>query len=85
MPIATRTRRDGGSIVLRDTWLCGANFFYCCDRLEVLRALVGHIPPHPLWAELLWQRQEEIANRATASQPSLAAPSSATFDPPRRS
>ncbi|THU85048.1 hypothetical protein K435DRAFT_732682 [Dendrothele bispora CBS 962.96] len=28
--------------------------------LEVLRALVGHIPPHPLWAELLWQRFEDI-------------------------
>ncbi|KAJ7496992.1 hypothetical protein FB451DRAFT_1120099 [Mycena latifolia] len=32
--------------------------------LEVLRALVGHIPPHPLWAELLWQRQEELSKRA---------------------
>ncbi|KAF6763079.1 hypothetical protein DFP72DRAFT_1030227 [Ephemerocybe angulata] len=32
--------------------------------LEVLRALVGHIPPHPLWAELLWQRQDEITKRA---------------------
>ncbi|KAJ6495696.1 hypothetical protein C8R47DRAFT_1011434 [Mycena vitilis] len=31
--------------------------------LEVLRALVGHIPPHPLWAELLWQRQEELSKR----------------------
>ncbi|KAG6866224.1 hypothetical protein C0991_007249 [Blastosporella zonata] len=27
--------------------------------LDVLRALVGHIPPHPFWAELLWQRQDE--------------------------
>ncbi|KAF5322477.1 hypothetical protein D9619_001548 [Psilocybe cf. subviscida] len=51
--------------------------------LEVLRALVGHIPPHPLWAELLWQRQEEMTKRATASQPSLAPSSS--FDPYRRS
>ncbi|KAJ7039100.1 hypothetical protein C8F04DRAFT_1087111 [Mycena alexandri] len=34
--------------------------------LEVLRALVGHIPPHPLWAELLWQRQEELAKRASS-------------------
>ncbi|KAJ7076864.1 hypothetical protein B0H15DRAFT_915636 [Mycena belliarum] len=32
--------------------------------LEVLRALVGHIPPHPLWAELLWQRQEDLSKRA---------------------
>ncbi|KAJ7714951.1 hypothetical protein B0H14DRAFT_3014700 [Mycena olivaceomarginata] len=31
--------------------------------LEVLRALVGHIPPHPLWGELLWQRQEELRRR----------------------
>lgn len=38
------------------------------SRLEVLRALVGHIPPHPLWAELLWQRQEDISARMTAAQ-----------------
>ncbi|KAF9039525.1 hypothetical protein BDZ89DRAFT_1060966 [Hymenopellis radicata] len=39
--------------------------------LEVLRALVGHIPPHPLWAELLWQRAEEMAkaNRRTSTVP----------------
>ncbi|KAJ7594637.1 hypothetical protein C8J56DRAFT_444291 [Mycena floridula] len=39
--------------------------------LEVLRALVGHIPPHPLWAELLWQRQEEALKRtqSPATQP----------------
>ena len=46
-------------------------------RLEVLRALVGHIPPHPLWAELLWQRQEEMSKRTTAVQqvpPSSQAP-----------
>ncbi|KAF8160762.1 hypothetical protein B0H34DRAFT_697981 [Crassisporium funariophilum] len=36
--------------------------------LEVLRALVGHIPPHPLWAELLWQRQEEFSKRMAAVQ-----------------
>ncbi|KAF7428167.1 Bud site selection protein bud4 [Pleurotus ostreatus] len=34
--------------------------------LEVLRALVGHIPPHPLWAELLWQRQEELSKNMNA-------------------
>jgi len=38
--------------------------------LEVLRALVGHIPPNPLWAELVWQRQQEMAAHA---QPSSAA------------
>ncbi|KAI8974021.1 hypothetical protein BD414DRAFT_498895 [Trametes punicea] len=27
--------------------------------LEVLRAMVGHVPPNPLWAELLWQQQQE--------------------------
>ncbi|KAF7980841.1 hypothetical protein HWV62_36482 [Athelia sp. TMB] len=32
--------------------------------LEVLRALVGHIPPNPLWAELVWQRQEELRKQA---------------------
>lgn len=31
--------------------------------LDVFRALVGHIPPNPLWAELIWQRQQEIANQ----------------------
>ena len=29
-------------------------------RLEVLRALIGRIPPNHLWAELLWQRQQEL-------------------------
>ncbi|KAH9996663.1 hypothetical protein BJV74DRAFT_827402 [Russula compacta] len=28
--------------------------------LEVLRALIGRIPPNHLWAELLWQRQQEL-------------------------
>ena len=28
-------------------------------RLEILGALVGRIPPNPLWAELLWQKQQE--------------------------
>ncbi|GJJ08435.1 hypothetical protein Clacol_002651 [Clathrus columnatus] len=28
--------------------------------LKVLGALVGHIPPNPLWAELAWQRQEDL-------------------------
>ncbi|KAJ7928485.1 hypothetical protein B0H13DRAFT_1967482 [Mycena leptocephala] len=37
--------------------------------LEVLRALVGHIPPHPLWAELLWQRQDELSKRALRAGP----------------
>ncbi|KAL0955993.1 hypothetical protein HGRIS_002170 [Hohenbuehelia grisea] len=34
--------------------------------LDILRAMVGHVPPHPLWAELLWQRQEDLAKRAAA-------------------
>lgn len=37
------------------------------SRLEVLRALVGHIPPNPLWAELVWQRQHEMAAHAQPS------------------
>ncbi|KAH7915080.1 hypothetical protein BJ138DRAFT_998751 [Hygrophoropsis aurantiaca] len=32
--------------------------------LEVLRALVGHIPPNPLWAELIWQRQQELPKQS---------------------
>jgi len=39
--------------------------------LEVLRALVGRIPPHPLWAELLWQRHEEITKRNQAAQQTI--------------
>ncbi|KAG6860439.1 hypothetical protein C0995_011123 [Termitomyces sp. Mi166 len=45
--------------------------------LDVLRALVGHIPPHPLWAELLWQRQEELtrASRPPSRPPPHSSPS----------
>jgi hypothetical protein len=34
------------------------------NRLEVMRALVGRIPPNPLWAELVWQRQQELAKQS---------------------
>jgi hypothetical protein len=50
-------------------------------RLEVLRALVGHIPPHPLWAELLWQRQDEMTKRMTAAQQSFGQTSPTTSRP----
>ncbi|KAF9529228.1 hypothetical protein CPB83DRAFT_812523 [Crepidotus variabilis] len=43
--------------------------------LDVLRALVGHIPPHPLWAELLWQRQEELAKRTQTTSQTILPPS----------
>lgn len=26
-------------------------------RLELLGALIGKVPPKPLWAEMLWQQQ----------------------------
>jgi len=26
-------------------------------RLEVFGALIGKVPPKPLWAEMLWQQQ----------------------------
>jgi len=42
-------------------------------RLEVLNALVGHIPPNPLWAELLWQRNEDATKRAKAASTSRPA------------
>ncbi|KAL1736345.1 hypothetical protein EV714DRAFT_198625 [Schizophyllum commune] len=35
--------------------------------LQVFRALVGKIPPHPLWAEMLWQRQHEQQKQAAAA------------------
>ncbi|KAG6837835.1 hypothetical protein H0H93_016203 [Arthromyces matolae] len=41
--------------------------------LDVLRALIGHIPPHPFWAEVLWQRQEELTR---VSQPPSRPPQS---------
>ena len=44
----------------------GTILIYALVRLEVLRALVGRIPPNPLWAELLWQRQQEIAKPTPA-------------------
>ncbi|KAF9228374.1 hypothetical protein BS17DRAFT_799695 [Gyrodon lividus] len=40
--------------------------------LEVLRALVGRIPPNPLWAELIWQRQQEMAKQPHPSNSSTA-------------
>ncbi|KAI0249242.1 hypothetical protein BJV78DRAFT_713955 [Lactifluus subvellereus] len=35
--------------------------------LEVLRALIGRIPPNHLWAELLWQRQHELTKHPSTS------------------
>ena len=37
------------------------------DRLEVLGALIGRIPPNHLWAELLWQRQQDLTKHPSAS------------------
>ena len=61
---------------------CVLTFSPLAYRLEVLRALVGHIPPHPLWAELLWQRQEEMSKRTTGVQQQVQPKSS---QPPFRS
>ncbi|KAF8598230.1 hypothetical protein BDV93DRAFT_451370, partial [Ceratobasidium sp. AG-I] len=45
------------------------------EWLRILRALVGNIPPHPLWAELVWQRHEQAAAvQAQLSQSSHAPP-----------
>ncbi|KDQ13917.1 hypothetical protein BOTBODRAFT_44860 [Botryobasidium botryosum FD-172 SS1] len=30
--------------------------------LKVLRTLIGRIPPYPLWAELIWQRQQDMTD-----------------------
>ncbi|KAI0314674.1 hypothetical protein OF83DRAFT_421696 [Amylostereum chailletii] len=43
--------------------------------LEVLRSLVGRIPPNPLWAELLWQRQQELAKQSAPSSGKVEGPS----------
>ncbi|KAG6335020.1 hypothetical protein ID866_4065 [Astraeus odoratus] len=52
----------------------GQEIFFFADTdeekakwLEVLRALVGHIPPYPLWAELIWQRQQEMPKQTQQS------------------
>lgn len=36
-------------------------------RVNILKALVGRIPPNPLWAEVLFQRQEQAKNTALAA------------------
>ncbi|CAE6332614.1 unnamed protein product [Rhizoctonia solani] len=38
------------------------------EWLRILRALVGNIPPHPLWAELVWQRHEQAAAAQALTQ-----------------
>jgi len=65
------TRRLGGTFVslIEDTPVLTTYRF----RLEVLRALIGRIPPNPLWAELLWQRQEELAKQAPLPTSSMQA------------
>ncbi|KAF8635247.1 hypothetical protein AX17_004020 [Amanita inopinata Kibby_2008] len=44
--------------------------------LEIFRAMVGHIPPHPLWGELIWQRQEELTKRTLSRSALQSHPSS---------
>ncbi|KLO11072.1 hypothetical protein SCHPADRAFT_855784 [Schizopora paradoxa] len=46
--------------------------------LDVLRKLVGHIPPNPLWAEMVWQRQSELQKRPSNSGSSTSSSSSAS-------
>ncbi|KZT04730.1 uncharacterized protein LAESUDRAFT_727601 [Laetiporus sulphureus 93-53] len=42
--------------------------------LEVLRALVGRIPPNPLWAELVWHHQQELAKQTVQPKMHNSAP-----------
>jgi len=37
------------------------------EWLDVLKALVGRIPPKPLWAEVLWQKQQAEHAKQTGS------------------
>ena len=53
----------------------------CVFRLRILRALVGNIPPHPLWAELVWQRHEQAA-AAQAQQAQQAQTPPSPSSPP---
>ena len=45
-------------------------------RINVLRQMIGHIPCHALWAELLWQRKKSNLRTGYQSQPSSDVPSS---------
>ncbi|EJT96907.1 hypothetical protein DACRYDRAFT_59937, partial [Dacryopinax primogenitus] len=38
--------------------------------MEVLKSRIGRVPTHPLWAEMLWQRQEELSKQAVAARAS---------------
>lgn len=40
---------------------------YGIDRLQIFRALVGHVPPRPLWAELIWEREEDLRRQAEST------------------
>jgi hypothetical protein len=52
-------------------------------RLEVLRALVGHIPPNPLWAELIWQRHEAMLAQEASRPPAAPTPQMSTAQLPQ--
>jgi hypothetical protein len=57
-------------------WRCGCACGTRADvmvRLHTLNQLVGNIPPNPLWAELLWQKQQEAA--AVQAVPPARSPS----------
>ncbi|KZT61200.1 hypothetical protein CALCODRAFT_428285 [Calocera cornea HHB12733] len=36
--------------------------------MEVLKGRIGRVPDHPLWAEMVWQRQEELAKQAATAK-----------------
>ncbi|QRW12446.1 Septin ring organizing protein mid2 [Ceratobasidium sp. AG-Ba] len=73
-----RSRDESDLVVERSFRLIFGNdediaFFADTDEekaewLRILRALVGNIPPHPLWAELVWQRHEQAAAAAQHTQ-----------------
>ncbi|KZO93860.1 hypothetical protein CALVIDRAFT_566091 [Calocera viscosa TUFC12733] len=37
-------------------------------KMEVLMARIGRVPDHPLWAEMIWQRQEELSRQAAVAK-----------------
>lgn len=46
----------------------GTTMLTCLScRLDVLRSIVCHIPPNPLWAELIWQRHRQMNLSDTAA------------------
>ncbi|KAF8756557.1 Pleckstrin homology domain [Rhizoctonia solani] len=59
---------DGMSQMRTSATIDASDYEEKAEWLRILRALVGNIPPHPLWAELVWQRHEQAAAAQAQAQ-----------------